>query len=416
MSNLSLPSDTDSERKSPGWRHWILQTADCTVIGKRLRLALFSSLVALPSPTEFQISLFLSARAGRRPWRARPRMRRGWTSTASSTACAAPPPPASSAPLHQELPRLPLARRRGGRRQGPGLLRGDGGDLQGAPPLGQRHPPGDRPRARGPREVRHDQALRPHLRGVGGGRGRRRGGLGEDRPPAAVRQASALGHTKVLHSEASWLLAVKELQKINSFKSPRDKLLCVMSCCQVINNLLLNVSMSNDRTPSGADEFLPILIYITIKANPPHLHSNLKFVQIFRRETKLVSEVEYYLTNLISAKMFIVNVDGRSLSMEENEFQMHMETAKLGTEICVASLNSPQGLATSTRGLRKQTDTEGSRFPFMDSETESLTAAELKQLHELYRQVVTRYTSLSKALRKLSIDEDQLLASVDDDS
>ncbi|KAM0837220.1 hypothetical protein ACQ4PT_061806 [Festuca glaucescens] len=122
-------------------------------------------------------------------------------------------------------------------------------------------------------------------------------------------------------------------------------------------------------------------------ANPPHLHSNLKFVQLFRRETKLVSEVEYYLTNLISAKMFIVNVDGRLLSMEENEFQMHMETAKLG-----------------------------SRFPFMDSETESLTAAEVKQLHGLYRQVVTRYTSLSKALRKLSIDEDQLLASVDADS
>nr|XP_051207770.1 vacuolar protein sorting-associated protein 9A-like isoform X2 [Lolium perenne] len=194
---------------------------------------------------------------------------------------------------------------------------------------------------------------------------------------------------KVLHNEASWLvtpLAVKELQKINSFKSPRDKLLCVMSCCQVINNLLLNVSMSNDRTPSGADEFLPILIYITIKtlvprstrrrrrstskkkkttltsiptkANPPHLHSNLKFVELFRRETKLVSEVEYYLTNLISAKMFILNVDGRSLSMEQNEFQMHMETAKLGTQICAASLSSPQGSATSTRGLQKQTDTE----------------------------------------------------------
>ncbi|CAM0877942.1 unnamed protein product [Alopecurus aequalis] len=219
---------------------------------------------------------------------------------------------------------------------------------------------------------------------------------------------------KVLHNEASWLLAVKELQKINSFKSPREKLLCVMSCCQVINNLLLNVSMSNDRTPSGADEFLPILIYVTIKANPPHLHSNLMFVQLFRRETKLVSEVEYYLTNLISAKMFILNADGRSLSMEETEFQMHMESAKLGTQICVASPSSSQGSATSTSGLQKQTDTEGSRFPFMDSETESLTAAEVKQLHGLYRKVVTRYTQLSKALRKLSMDEDQLLASVDD--
>jgi hypothetical protein len=56
----------------------------------------------------------------------------------------------------------------------------------------------------------------------------------------------------------------------------------------------------------------------------------------------------------------------------------------------------------------------GPRFPFMDSETESLTPGEVKQLHDLYRKVVTRYTLLSKALRKLSIDEDQLINSVHD--
>jgi Rab5 GDP/GTP exchange factor len=56
----------------------------------------------------------------------------------------------------------------------------------------------------------------------------------------------------------------------------------------------------------------------------------------------------------------------------------------------------------------------GSRFPFMDSETESLTLGEVKQLHDLYKRVVTRYMLLSEALRKLSIDEDQLLNSVHD--
>ena len=56
----------------------------------------------------------------------------------------------------------------------------------------------------------------------------------------------------------------------------------------------------------------------------------------------------------------------------------------------------------------------GFRFPFMDSETESLTLGEVKQLHDLYKRVVTRYMLLSEALRKLSIDEDQLLNSVHD--
>jgi Rab5 GDP/GTP exchange factor len=155
--------------------------------------------------------------------------------------------------------------------------------------------------------------------------------------------------------------------------------------------------MSNDRTLSGADEFLPIIIYITIKAssfrllfmplfdlikyssipqnnfflstqklpkifvqaNPPQLQSNLKFVQLFRRETKLISEVEYYLTNLISASMFIINVNAHSLSMEESEFQKHMELARVGTQISVARPSSSQGLPTSARALQEEADITG---------------------------------------------------------
>ncbi|KAI9383494.1 hypothetical protein POPTR_013G092250v4 [Populus trichocarpa] len=45
-----------------------------------------------------------------------------------------------------------------------------------------------------------------------------------------------------LQNEASWLLAEKELQKINAFEA-REKLLCIMSCCMIINNLLLNSTM-----------------------------------------------------------------------------------------------------------------------------------------------------------------------------
>lgn len=71
---------------------------------------------------------------------------------------------------------------------------------------------------------------------------------------------------KVFQSEASWLLAEKELKKINAFKAPREKLLCILSCCQVINNLLLNASTSEERVP-GADDFLPVLIYVVIKAS-----------------------------------------------------------------------------------------------------------------------------------------------------
>lgn len=60
-------------------------------------------------------------------------------------------------------------------------------------------------------------------------------------------------------------LAQKELQKINLYKAPRDKLVCILNCCKVINNLLVNASLASGQNSPGADEFLPVLIYVTIK-------------------------------------------------------------------------------------------------------------------------------------------------------
>ncbi|CAH8328821.1 unnamed protein product [Eruca vesicaria subsp. sativa] len=129
-------------------------------------------------------------------------------------------------------------------------------------------------------------------------------------------------------NETSWLLAQKELQKINMYKAPRDKLVCVLNCCKVINNLLLNASIASNENAPGADEFLPVLIYVTIKANPPQLHSNLLYIQRYRRESKLVGEAAYFFTNILSAESFISNIDAKSLSMEEAEFEKSMESAR----------------------------------------------------------------------------------------
>ncbi|KAH9299036.1 hypothetical protein KI387_030718, partial [Taxus chinensis] len=124
-------------------------------------------------------------------------------------------------------------------------------------------------------------------------------------------------------------LAQKELQKINTYKAPRDKLVCILNCCRVINNLLLNVSMATNDNPPGADDFLPVLIYVTIKANPPQLHSNLLYIQRYRRQSRLVSEAAYFFTNLVSAESFVSNMDAKSLSMDEGEFERNMTAARL---------------------------------------------------------------------------------------
>eukprot|EP00850_Spirogloea_muscicola_P014766 SM000108S14210 [mRNA] locus=s108:223287:227396:+ [translate_table: standard] len=127
------------------------------------------------------------------------------------------------------------------------------------------------------------------------------------------------------YNEAAWLLAQKELQKINIYKAPRDKLVCILNCCRVINNLLLNMSMGSDGNPPGADDFLPVLIFIIIKANPPQLQSNLLYIQRYRHHSRMVSEASYFYTNLVSAVSFVMNLSPTSLSMDPGEYARLMQ-------------------------------------------------------------------------------------------
>ncbi|CAO2834724.1 unnamed protein product [Amaranthus hypochondriacus] len=129
-------------------------------------------------------------------------------------------------------------------------------------------------------------------------------------------------------NESSWLLAQKELQKINMVKAPREKLACILNCCKVITNLLHNAAVTANENPPGADEFLPVLIYVTIKANPPQLHLNLQYIQRYRRQSRLVSEAAYYFTNILSAVSFISNIDAQALSMDGIEFERNMDLAR----------------------------------------------------------------------------------------
>ncbi|XP_058089986.1 vacuolar protein sorting-associated protein 9A-like isoform X2 [Magnolia sinica] len=206
-------------------------------------------------------------------------------------------------------------------------------------------------------------------------------------------------------------IAVKELQKINSSRAPREKLLCILNCCRVINNLLLNVSMSTDHIPAGADDFLPVLIYVTIKANPPQLHSNLKFIQLFRRQSKLISEAAYYLTNLISAESFIMALDANSLSIGENEFHESMQAARLAEAARIGSSTtstSSTGHVPTMRRCNEDIDTRGRKYPYMEAEAEDLTLEDVPKLLSAYKDVVTKYSMLRKAVRGLSLNEETL--------
>ncbi|OLL26046.1 hypothetical protein NEOLI_004072 [Neolecta irregularis DAH-3] len=117
-------------------------------------------------------------------------------------------------------------------------------------------------------------------------------------------------------------LAKQELLKINSYRAPRDKIICILNCCKVIFGLLRHAGKDE-----SADIFIPTLIFVVLRANPENLVSNLQYIYRFRNLEKLKGEAEYYLSSLMGAISFIENLDRSSLSISQEDFDRNVETS-----------------------------------------------------------------------------------------
>ena len=100
--------------------------------------------------------------------------------------------------------------------------------------------------------------------------------------------------------------ARKELILMTDKRYPLAKLHYLKTCHKEIVDTLAHFHPS-----SSADEIMPMLIYALITLPPERLNavSDLKFIQRFRWEAKLVGEAAYCLTNLEAAVTFLETVD-----------------------------------------------------------------------------------------------------------
>lgn len=110
-------------------------------------------------------------------------------------------------------------------------------------------------------------------------------------------------------------LSGNELAKINNYRAPRDKIVCVLNCCKVIFGILRHTKLDI----AGADVFLPLLIYIILKGNVFALVSNIRYIDRFRLPEFLSGESAYYLSSLQGAINYILDMDNTSLNIEDKE-------------------------------------------------------------------------------------------------
>jgi len=73
--------------------------------------------------------------------------------------------------------------------------------------------------------------------------------------------------------ECPWPPAQRELRMLSAYKTATDKLRCVIRASSLIVNLL---SSSSDKVVA-ADDFVPVLVYVIIKSNPPALLSTIQY-------------------------------------------------------------------------------------------------------------------------------------------
>jgi hypothetical protein len=112
--------------------------------------------------------------------------------------------------------------------------------------------------------------------------------------------------------------AGNELNKMNLYKFYIDKIICIVNCIKLIEDIYRkNIS---DKSLSN-DELLSLLIFVILKTNPKKLISNVLYIVRYANPNLLsIGIYEYSLTSIWSSITFIEKISQNSLTINAEEY------------------------------------------------------------------------------------------------
>eukprot|EP00750_Incisomonas_marina_P017631 INCI2293.1.p1 GENE.INCI2293.1~~INCI2293.1.p1 ORF type:complete len:732 (-),score=115.93 INCI2293.1:1283-3478(-) len=131
-----------------------------------------------------------------------------------------------------------------------------------------------------------------------------------------------LGVDGPLQKMLPWLdRAGDHLKSINSYLAPKHKLYCIHNCCRLVNRALQEEpdEAGGSGSAAGADEFLPMLIFAVMRADPQYLVSNLSYITEFQNRSHMKGEMSYFLMSCNGAVQFLLSMDERALTLGPDE-------------------------------------------------------------------------------------------------
>jgi hypothetical protein len=128
-----------------------------------------------------------------------------------------------------------------------------------------------------------------------------------------------------MQHEDMWMFAIRALKDMDEYMSTVEKLSCLVDFVTTIVNILHLCSQTD---AVGADDSMPIIIYLVIRTQPERMFSNLNFITKFRHQKKMLADFGFCYSQIVAAIQFIENLDASCLTIDAATYDANVEEAK----------------------------------------------------------------------------------------